>query len=1063
MSFPVIAILAILALGILAALLSIGDKEEPIVKGAHDCASCSSHDDGSCKLACLMDEAKRRKEAQSRADSEASDDADDGDDTPDAPGAQATETPTTQKKTAVDNGRSGLGNALTLLAAALLTAACSVQNNNSQTRWWHAFHARYNTYYNASQAYIDGCEEQESGHRDDYTQLLPIYVAANKESRTLGAAQFDRAIEKSEKAIQRHSIHRRPAWTKQRRKTAADIEWLNRREYNPFLWHAWLLLGKSQFQKGQFEEAAATFGYMARLYQTQPVILARARAWQAKCYAEMGWRYETEDLIVRQHRDSIPRQAAADWHFTLADHYLRTQQYDEAARYLRLAIGHERRRQRRARLWYILGQVETLQNHHAEAYDAYRHVARLHPPFQLAFNAQIAQTEVMAHRDARGMIGRLKRMARQDNNRDYLDQIYYAIGNILLAQQDTLRAIDAYEEGNRKSTRQGTERGALLLQLGHLYWQREAYADARRCYGEAIGLIDARRKDHQLWVKRSEVLDELVPHTDAILLEDSLQRLASMPEDERNHRIDQLIERQKKADREARRQQEERDAEQRESQRFSLAGVANAAPTNGNATDTWYFYNAITVAQGRERFRQQWGKRTNDDDWQRSNRTVVAMSSTVGDASAMDAAKEETTLADTASVAHGQQKADPYDRNYYIAQLPLTAQQRAASDARLRSALLQAAVILKDKVGNKRLAHRYFQRLLTTWPTDSSNDLALYHLYLMALQRGADAEAGQTLARLQQQYPESQWTRLLSNPYYADNQRFGQHLEDSLYAATYEAFRQNRYDEVAHNSELAAQRFPQGDHQPKFMLIDALRLLNEGKSDDCARQLQQLVERYPDSEVSGLAGQIVRGIQQGRSLNGRSLSMGDIWQRHQSTSMADSLHIDTLSTRRDTRYVLVLAFHPDSVNQNQLLYEVARHNFTSYLVRSFEINMDTDGPVHRLTISGFLSYDEALQYAHRLYAQPQMMTRLAPCRRIIISEENLPLLGTQYSYDDYEQFFHQSLAPVKIDSRPLLTRPETIVEERKKAEDDADEEHPLPPSSGADQPVVIDFDDDFYR
>lgn len=1058
MSFLLIATLAIGALGILAALLSIGDKDEPIVKGSHDCASCASHDDGSCQLACLMDEAKKRKAERQQAS-----EADEADDDEADPKAQLHgQTPDTQKKKTEPDGHQDFTTPLIIIVALLATAACSTQTNTSQSRWWHAFHARYNTYYNASQAFISGCEEQEANHQDDYTQLLPLYAVGNKGSQPLGSAQFDRAIEKSEKAIQRHSISRRPAWTKQRRKTKADIEWLNRREYNPFLWHAWLLLGKSQFQKTQFEEAAATFGYMARLYQTQPVILARARAWQAKCYAEMGWRYEAEDLITRQRRDSIPPQAAADWHFTLADHCLHTQQYGEAARYLRLAIGNEHRRQRRARLWFILGQVESLQGHRREAYDAYRHVVRLHPHYQLAFNAQIAQTEVMAASDARGMVARLQRMARQDNNSDYLDQIYYAIGNIQLANKDTLRAIAAYEQGNQKAVRQGTEKGALLLQLGHLYWQREAYADAQRCYGEAIGLIDARRTDYRRWVSRSEVLDELVPHTNAIVLEDSLQQLAALPEAQRNKAIDLLIAARKKADREARRQQELAEAEQRNVQRFPLADVTSPTASTDNTTDTWYFYNPISVAQGKERFRQQWGKRANADNWQRQNLTMVpALGATdndedkqvTGDAAPADSVTDGKVLT----------TADPYQRDYYLALLPLTPEARAESDRRLRHALMQAAIILKDRVGNERLANRYFQRLLTVWPNDSANDTTLYHLHLMALRRGDDHAARQTLDRLQRQYPSSQWTQLLANPYYADNQRFGRHLEDSLYATTYEAFRHRRYDEVAANIQMATQRFPQGDHQPKFMLIDALRLLNEGRSDDCAQRLQQLVARYPDSEVSALAGQIVRGIQQGRTLHGQRLSMDDIWQQRDAKPTGDSIKTDTLSTQRDTRFVVVLAFCNDSVDQNQLLYEVARHNFTSYLVRSFEINIEGDGLVRQLQVSGFLSYDEALQYAHRLYAQPQMNSLLTHCRRIIISETNLPLLGTQYSIGDYEQFYEESLAPVKVDTHPLLNRPETIVEEKKEAEDDADEEHPLPPKRDIDQPVVIDFDDDFYR
>lgn len=64
------------------------------------------------------------------------------------------------------------------------------------------------------------------------------------------------------------------------------------------------------------------------------------------------------------------------------------------------------------------------------------------------------------------MIGKLRRMARSDNNKEYLDQVYYAIGNIYLTQGDTAAAIAAYEKGRAGSTRNGIEKGVLLLRLG---------------------------------------------------------------------------------------------------------------------------------------------------------------------------------------------------------------------------------------------------------------------------------------------------------------------------------------------------------------------------------------------------------------------------------------------------------------------------------------------------------------------------------------------------------------------------------------------------------------------
>ena len=421
-------------------------------------------------------------------------------------------------------------------------AGCSTKKNTPKTRWWQSFNARYNTYYNGSQAFIEGSIEKENANKDNFTEMIPLYIVANKNSKSTGLMKFDKAIEKSEKAIKLYSIKTRPEGTKNRRKTAKDIEWLNRREYNPFIWKAWLLLGKSQFQKGNFDEAAATFSYMSRLYSTQPAINGIARAWLAKCYVELDWIYDAEDVIVKMRRDTIHYRAQADWDYTLADYYIKSGQLENAVPYLHKVIKHEKRKKLKARQWYLMGQIQYALDNREEAYKAYKKVVSLTPPYELEFNAHIAQTEVMAKGRSKQMINKLKRMARSDNNKDYLDQVYYAMGNIYLLEKDTAKAIGAYENGNKKSTRNGIEKGVLLLKLGDIYWTKEKYNDAQRCYGEAIGLLDKERDDYQMLSDRSKVLDELVPHTDAVYLQDSLLVLAELPEAERNKAIDRVIE-----------------------------------------------------------------------------------------------------------------------------------------------------------------------------------------------------------------------------------------------------------------------------------------------------------------------------------------------------------------------------------------------------------------------------------------------------------------------------------------------------------------------------------------
>ena len=344
------------------------------------------------------------------------------------------------------------GTYIATLAAVLILAmgSCSTQKNTARTRWWHAFNTRYNIYFNGEQAFIDGNLTKEKGNKDNYTELIPLYTIGNKESRSLGKADFALAVEKCEKAISRHSIKAKPEWDKSRRKTAKDREWLNRKEYNPFLWRAWLLMGKAQFQMGELEEAAATFSYMSHLYQTQPRMNGLAKAWLAKCYTELGWRYDAEDVIRNMSRDSVDFRTVKDWDYTYANYYIHEGDYEKAIPYLHKVIKHERRRVQRAREWFLMGQIQNLLGHKQEAYEAFGKTISCNPPYELEFNARIAQTEVMGSSDGRQMISKLKHMAASDNNQEYLDQVYYAIGNIHLIQRDTTQAIAAYEKGKRE-------------------------------------------------------------------------------------------------------------------------------------------------------------------------------------------------------------------------------------------------------------------------------------------------------------------------------------------------------------------------------------------------------------------------------------------------------------------------------------------------------------------------------------------------------------------------------------------------------------------------------------
>ena len=924
---------------------------------------------------------------------------------------------------------------LSLLTILLLTA-CSTQQNTARSRWWHAFHARYNTYYNGAQAYIEGSLEKENGHHDNYTELLPLYYIGNKKSITIGKNNFDRAIEKSQKAIKLHSITRRPVWDKQRRKTERDIEWLNRKEYNPFLWKAWMLMGRSQFHEGELDNAVSTFSHMAHLYATQPPIRQKAQAWLTKCFVEQGSRYEAEDMIRTIQRDSIHWQAQKEWNYAFANYYIHTGDYPQAIVYLRKVIRQEMRRKQKAREWFLLGQLYEKTAQKLEAYNAYRKVAGMNPPYELEFNARIAMTGVLAGTQQRQMINRLKRMAVAEKNKDFLDQVYYAIGNIYLSLRDTTTAIQTYETGNRKATQAGWPKGVLLQKLGDLYWDKRSFSNARRCYTESIGLLDKTQEHYNSMTERSKVLDELVPFTEAISLQDSLLTLARLPENERNAVIDRAIEAFKKKEKEEKAKENAEQAEQESSQNRTNSNRTNRPVTPaGNintpnqANATWYFYNPMAVNMGKEAFRKRWGARPNVDNWQRTNKTIVSQSDN-GEAMATTASDSIKTATDdnqspTEALSNEQ---NPHKREYYLAQIPFTEQQQAESHKQLADALFHAGVIFKDKLDELRLSEQTLNRLEHDYPKFEKMDEAYYHLYLLHARLGQETKANSYIERLKERFKDSKWTTVLTDPYFKENAVFGEQLEDSLYGATYDAFKAARYEIVKANRAISDKRFPMGANRDKFVFIGGLSQLNEGNAKACLNDMNLLLKNYPESKLSQLAGTIINGVKAGRTPHSGSFDMNDLWRRRTAVmSDSDSIATQQLSVETEGEYLYVIVYSPDSLNENQLLFEMARYNFTNYLIRNFELEIENDGEARRMKVGGFQNYQEALLYARQLQSRKPIIQLTKKAHSLIISKVNLELLGKQFSYADYELFYAKHFAAIKPTGVNLLNEPTEII------------------------------------
>ena len=909
----------------------------------------------------------------------------------------------------------------------VLLGACSTDKNTSLVRSVHAFKARYNTYFNCHEAYKEGVLLQEQGNRDNFTEVIPLYVTGNKATVKIGTGNFDRAVEKSQKAIKMHSITKRPEWNKSRPKTAKDRIWLSQKEYNPFLWRAWFMMGEAQFRKGEYMEAASTFAYIQRLYFSKPNLVARARLLEARCYAEMEWFYDAEDLISRAQRDSFPNNLEPLKASVLGDMQLRQKQYPEAILNIEKALKGEHRNLPKTRMYLLLGQLYHRIGHDPEAYRYFKKVIRRNPPYELEFNARIQMSEAMSKNQSKQIIRKLKAMAKNPKNKEYLDQVYYAIGNIYLSKGDTTHAIWAYKDGVEKSTRNGIEKGVVLLHLGQLYWNREKFVDAQKCYSQAFGLLDKDHDSYREVDERSKILDELLPYASAVELQDSLQMMASLDSVTRMEKIKKTIEELKKKEKEEEKKAMEAANPQANQGRQRPGGVVQQGVGNRNAQQTavWYFYNPTAVAAGKAEFERKWGKRELADDWRRNNKTVLndfneeVLTDSVLAAKDSIAAVEDSiyqankgkkqSRAEKDSIKAEEYANDPHRPEYYLKDIPFTEEQMAASNAALVEGLYGAAIIYKDRMDNFPLAERTFQRILLNFPDFQKMDEIYYNMFQLysRMERRDDAEDYKQ--RLIAEYPDNEHGKLIADPDFEFKGRYGKQIEDSVYQDTYDAFKFSDYHTVIRNSQEMAEEYPEGANRARFMFLEALSKLELGDREHFMADLRTIVEKYPQSSVSELAGLYVKGLKEGRLLQGGKFEMGSIWERRRGLfDEADSLANDsTFSPEKNANFVFVIAYERDAIDENQLLYEMARYNFTAFTVRNFDIASEKGDGIDMMQVRTFLNYDEAYIYMHRLFNNADMAYKLQGLKCFIISEENLKKLMKGLSFADYFDFYDE--------------------------------------------------------
>ena len=884
----------------------------------------------------------------------------------------------------------------------LIITGCSTQKNTKASRAYHRMCTNYNVGFNAENAYIEGQKEINKSAKDDFTQLIEMYPISYKENQTVASSQMDRAIEKCRKAIKKHSITKKPERNKKKWKEPKYQYFYNQEEFVHGVKEAWILLGKSELHKGDFLGAASTFGYIQRHYPSDPEIVCEARIWQARAYGEMDWVYEAWQVFDQIKENDVVKRLNADYAEVKAFLLMKDKNYKEAIPYLQLATKKENNKYLSSRFNYLLGQLYLEQNQVDKATESFKLAVRQSQTYSMEFNARLMMLQCNDESWQKN-VKKLKRMAKNYNNKDYKDQIYTVVGNIYLNHKDTAEAIEAYKTAIEESTRGGVEKAAVLITLGDLYYSQKEYIDAHPCYQEASGILNAEHPDYKRVMKLGEALGELAVNYNTVELQDSLQHLSTLTEEEQLKIVEKIIEEVKKEEEEAARLAKEAETKGfEESTRPSMS-----MPTLGGAKD-WYFYNQQLKTQGAQQFKQKWGKRVLEDNWRRANKV-----STAPDMNEELGMGNEKLDEDGNPIVSDEQKVDDgvpahHTPEYYLVQIPKDSADIAASNVAIADALYAMAVIYDEKLNDLPMSLETYQEFQRRFAKDSRELEGYYSSYRICGKLDDKDEQETYRQRIITEYPESKYAAVLSQPDYLERTKEMLALQDSLYADTYLAYSKGNFNTVFANYDNMAKNYSMSSLMPKFAFLNALSIGKTQPEEPFYQALTELVEKYPQSDVTPMCKDILALMSQGREAQ-QGTTHGSILEKREELAQEEMIDEElknaTFSSEKKTPHYLLLIPRNENVNLNSLLYDLAAFNFTKFMVKDYDLAKRSVGGVTYIAV-GTESFEETEWYERTMLAEPTLQGRITldQVERIIISDENLKLIEQGKTWEEYKEW-----------------------------------------------------------
>lgn len=862
-------------------------------------------------------------------------------------------------------------------------SSCSTEKTGWAHRTYHNTTSRYNGYFNAKELVRLKVKELDN-EPEDFSKMLPIFKYPTEDNLQNVIGDMDKAIEKCKRVISKHSIEKRGE---------QYVKWID---------DTYLLMGKAHFYKQEFPKSKEMFNYVSKKFK-QEEIRFDALLWLSKTYVEdKNYRKAERILRLAEGEAQFPERLKREMHLSYADMFLKQGNYELAIADMQRAIDLTKKRKEKARLYFILAQMYQKMGQKGEASLTFAKVVALKPDYDMIFYARI-QRALSFSQDYGGKAeirAELLKMLKDDKNVEFRDQIYYALAELEMADENQDLAIDYYKESTITSVSNDPQKGLSFLKLGDIYFEKPEYVFAQMYYDSAVTFMDTEHERYDELLKLSQNLNDLIAQLQTIEKQDSLQKVAKLPEAERLALIDDLIYQRRIEEEEKREQFENQTAFNNQNNTGGQPGL----PGSGNGAGDWYFYNPTAKGFGASEFKKIWGSRKNEDDWRRSNKSQVVPVATNN----QDGEGEDFFVnaeGDTVKVTN-----DWQDPNYYLKDLPLTEEALAQSDSLIVKAYYNLGLIYKEKLQDDPRAIEAFETLNKRFSDHDYLLTTYYRLYRMHDDLRQYSEADYYKNKILNEYSDSDYAKIIRDPESLKNENELEIKAKAFYTRVYQNYyRRGYYSQTIKSAEEGIQLYASTSVEPKLRFIRAMSIGQEKGEQGMRDELKALAFKYKEDPIGKKAEEMLSALDDMKDLEAKRKKDA---QEEQEVEAEKESSPYTYEPAGSHNFVVLVPIEKLSSNNAQ----IALSNFNRSNFRTLDLNISTvllGSDTAMITVKSFKSAAEIKSYARAFKADKIKLAQIhaANAPGFPISFNNYAVFYQRKNLSEYLKFYNENYNP----------------------------------------------------